>query len=336
MRKFHIIGTSYKEASCKELGKFFLKGERLQSLKESLKNANVPEFVLLSTCNRFEIYLAGEDDISLEKAWGCLKIAFNEDFEEYKAISYQKEQVEAIEHIFSLASGLESEITGETEILGQIKDAYQEYQKEKLCSTILNQIFQKAIHTGKWIRTNTEIGRGKITIGSVSSELAMRIFGELKNSKILLMGSGEVAKSVAKSLSVRGVGLIAVLSRTWENALELSKDIGAMALPYDSLFDDLGRWDIIITALSHQENLLSKEEISKVMKSRRTPLFIMDLAVPANVENSCQDLDDVYLYRLSDLANIAKENVESLQSEVKFSREEIADRAKNCFNKILA
>ncbi|MFI3291189.1 MAG: glutamyl-tRNA reductase [Opitutales bacterium] len=334
MRKFYITGISWKEAGQNEcFASFFLKGERLLALKNLLKEKEIPEFILLSTCNRFEIYYAGEGDLST-KIWQALASIFGDKLEDFRTISYNKEQVEAIEHIFSLASGLESEITGETEIMAQLKGAYQEYQKEKLCATILNQIFQKAIHVGKWIRTNTEIGRGKITIGSVSAELATRIFGELKESKILLMGSGEVGKSVAKALSLRGVGLIAVLSRTWANAQELAEEIGAMALPYSSMFENLDRWDIIITALSEQENLLTKEEISMIVNKRRKPLFIIDLAAPANVEKSCQDLSDVYLYKLSDLAEIAKENVKDLEGEVEIAREEISDRAKNCHKKL--
>ena len=242
---------------------------------------------------------------------------YGADAEDFKKICSVKKNAEAISHLFAVASGLKSQMTGETEILGQVKAAYERARGLRHCGPTLNALFQKAIHCAKWVRTNTEIGRGKISLGSVSSELAARIFEDISRAKILLLGSGEAGRLIADALYVRGARDIVVASRTRANAETLAEKVCGRAENLSEAIQKLSAYDIILSASFSDEPLIVYNAVNEAMQKRRNrPMFLIDLAIPRNIEEKCAQIEDVYIYNLSDLSKIANENMEARRAEI--------------------
>ena len=194
---------------------------------------------------------------------------------------------------------------------------------------MLNTAFQKAAHYAKWVRSNTEIGRGKISLGSVSSELAARIFEDISRAKILLLGSGEAGRLIADALYVRGARDIVVASRTRANAETLAEKVCGRAENLSEAIQKLSAYDIILSASFSDEPLIVYNAVNEAMQKRRNrPMFLIDLAIPRNIEEKCAQIEDVYIYNLSDLSKIANENMEARRAEIESSRKYIKEKAR--------
>ncbi len=334
MRSFGAIGVSCKTAPNEILAQLSLKGERLLFADKAFEKAGVCEFAVVSTCNRVEFYFADESDEIFEKVWSAIGEIYVENTEVFRAHSREYFGQAAVMHIFEVSCGIDSELAGETEILGQIKSAYSVYHERGHCKFVLNKVFQNAIHVGKWIRANTRIGAGKITIGAVAAELAARIFDDVKKADILLLGSGQVGQDVAQSISVRGGGILAVASRSFENALKVCVNSGSFALPLENALQDLSRWDIIICAMALESPILLASSVKKAMANRTKPLFIIDLGMPKNAEDLCSKIDGVYLYNLGDLSRISNENRMYLEGEIAEAKLELQARSKSLFTRL--
>ncbi|MDY6068725.1 MAG: glutamyl-tRNA reductase [Opitutales bacterium] len=329
MKNFGAIGVSHKTAPNEILAQFSLKGERLLFADKAFEKADICEFAIVSTCNRVEFYFADASQEIFEKAWSAIAEIYAENIEIFREHSKEYFKQSAVMHIFEVSCGIDSELTGETEILGQIKSAYSVYHKKGHCKLVLNKVFQNAIHVGKWIRANTQIGAGKITIGAVAAELAARIFDDVKKADILLLGSGQVGQDVAQSISVRGSGILAVASRSFENALKVCVNSGSFALPLENALQDLSRWDIIICAMALESPILLAGNLKKAIQNRKKPLFIIDLGMPKNAEALCAKIDGVYLYDLSDLSRLSNENRMYLEGEIAEAKIELQSRSES-------
>lgn len=329
MGKLYVVGISHMCADAETVGSCGVPKECAAEAEQTLLDADgVSEALILSTCNRVELYFVSE-----RGAENALK-AFEKtpsrgrDFGKFQKLSYTKCGGEAIGHIFEVASGLQSQMTGETEIFGQVKAAYAQASAARHCGAVLNTVFQKTCQCAKWVRTNTDIGHGKISLGSVASELAGRIFDDVSKAKILLAGSGEAGKLVADALFVRGATNMTVASRKFENALRLAEQIGAKASPLETALENLPLFDIAITASYSPTPLITRERAAAAVSARRgKPVFLIDLSVPPNVEISCGELDDLYLYNLDDLSHIANENMAARKSEIETARKYIEAKA---------
>ena len=276
MREIFSIGIDHNSCAPSVIAEYSLGGERQkEACTRALQADGVEEFFALSTCNRVELFAVGDP----QKLFGaCLEAATlggERDAQKFLEKARILKNKDAIVHLFETASGLNSQMIGETEILGQIKKAYAE---EKIyCKAVLNRALQKAIQCAKWIRTNTEIGSGNTTIGSVAAEVASRIFEDVRKSKILLAGSGEVGRSVAMALAARGAENITVASRTWEKAKTLSGDVGGSAIAFERIASELGKYDIAIFALSNAAGIINLDIAQKAEQARGfSPIFIMD------------------------------------------------------------
>ena len=304
----YLCGISHENANASDIGLCSVAKEDCVKRQDIiLKKYKASEIVLLSTCNRVEYYFVGED-LDIEN----FKLEF---FGKLTSLCYVKKNKEAVSHLFEVASGLRSQMTGETEIFGQVKTAYSRSLNCHHCGGILNSVFQKASQVGKWIRTNTEIGHGKISIGSVSAELASQIFEDISKAKILLIGSGEAGKLIADALFVRGATNITIVSRTRVNSDKLAKEIGVKSDDLNNGLAQLGLFDIVICASSAGE-LISCDMVKNSMKKRVSPMFLIDLSVPKNINETCADLDDVYLYDMKNLSEIASANMNMRKSEI--------------------
>jgi glutamyl-tRNA reductase len=307
-----------------------LSSDGVKELQNNLKeHPDIREAAVLSTCNRIEIYAvthskACEKDVAafLENING---FPVNEFFEH----AYVHENVEAVQHAFEVAAGLDSQMVGETQILGQMKASYAAAIEDKTVGPILHRFFQKSFQAAKWARSETKIGTGQVSLGNVAVELATRIFGKLTVSRTLVIGSGEVGREVAKAFRSRGVACMSIASRTHERAEELASEVDGLLIPFSTWQDSLPYVDIGIFATSASGHLLDRETLKQVLAKRpRKPLFLIDLALPRDIEGTAADLPNLYLYNLDDLADIANENLKSRQKEVDNCLVELSRKAR--------
>ncbi len=335
-RHLYAIGVSHNVMLPDMLSCYSLKEGALLRASDILKGSEgVFGHLILSTCNRVEFYMEAESlSLARDAAKAAAALGGERDAGAFDSFAYAKTDSEAVEHIFKVASGLDSMMTGETEILGQVKAAYALFSERKTCTALLNRLFQKAIQAAKWVRTNTRIGRGKISIGSVASELAERIFDDLSSVRILLIGTGEAGGAVAEALALRGAGNITVASRTWERAHALALKVSGAAMPLELALEKLADFDVVVCATSAETPLITsdKARAAAAVRGGRAQ-FLIDLGLPRNIEEN-SDTENSYLYRLEDLSKIANGNMASRKADVEIAMEEIRRRAEYLSDRI--
>jgi glutamyl-tRNA reductase len=289
----------------------------------------IEECVLLATCNRIELYTVGTGDAPAGCEIGVLAALHAVEPEFVAQHAGVSHGVPVIEHLFSVATGLDSQMVGEAEILGQVKDAYADALARGATGPVLNRVFQKGFQAAGWARTHTGIGRGEVSIGNVAVELARRIFGELSESRVLVLGTGEVGEKTAKSFVSRGATDISVASRTFENAHRLAASFGGAAIELPAALAQVGKYDIVVGSSSVEEPLLNAAGVRAAIVSRHgDPLFLIDLGLPRNFDPALRDLDGVFLYNLDDLSAIANENLRARMNEVDKALAGLGDRAR--------
>ena len=248
---------------------------------------------------------------------------------------YQREGESVIRHLFEVTSGIDSQMVGDTEILGQVKKAYEEACNRKLSGKVLNRLFQKGFQTAKWTRSNTGISRGQVNLGNVLADLARRIFGKVENCRLLIVGAGEVAESTMQSFKSRGCQEVTVTGRTFDwcplsrrKPDELAEKFGGFAMTYDGFQDSLQLFDVILTSTSSGKRMITADQAMQAMKKRPAkPLFLIDASVPRNIDEKVSTTDNVFLYNMDDVAAIANENLKSRMAEVERCRGALAHRA---------
>lgn len=269
--------------------------------------------VMLSTCNRVELYAAslcplraldGFRSILTERAG-------------LEAPLYHHDTPRAVRHLFRVASGLDSMVIGETEILGQVKKAYSVAADAGAATRPLHRLFQHAFRVAKSVRTETQITSGPTSVGSVAVELAGKIFGSLEGRRVMILGAGEISERTARSLQSRGVRSVIVSNRTYERAAALAAEIGGMALHFDHWEKAFADIDILITSTNAPHMILTPEKLAPLMRLRGgAPLFVIDLAVPRDADSAINDLDGVFLYDIDSLEQIASESLNVRRKEV--------------------
>jgi glutamyl-tRNA reductase len=268
------------------------------------------EAVVLSTCNRVELYATHSHD-KHSKAHETLRDYLVQHFqlnaEQAASLDlYRHTPEDAARHLFRVVSGLDSMVLGETEIFGQVKAAYQMALATGTTSRELNKLFQRSFTVGKLIREKTAIQRGSTSVGSVAVDLAEKIFGALKSCRVMLIGAGEMSRVCAQSLMSRGAQSVIVSNRSYDKAVELAAEMKGVALKFDEWEHSLHEVDIIISSTAAPHFVVKTEMIEKVMKQRRGhPLFLIDIAVPRDIEPEINDIDEAYLYDIDKLQEIA-------------------------------
>ena len=261
------------------------------------------ESVIVSTCNRIEIYCVADEKmyLSLEK---CFEISLKSgDFSQLDNYKYKGKEV--MRHLCRVASGLDSMVLGETEIFGQLKKAYSVAQSSDNTSKVLNKLFQSSFMIAKNVRTNSKITRGATSVGAAGVDLAEKIFGDLKRCNVMVIGTGEMGQIVAKTLIGRGVKSLEVVSRSLENATLLAKEMGGTPYQLNDGISRLSIIDILITATSSPTTILHKNMVDAIFNKRRgRPLFIVDIAVPRDVDAEISEIPGVYLYDMDALQRI--------------------------------
>lgn len=322
LQSLFVLGSSHHLAPLEVRERFALSKTQAEDLQKKLHaDALVQECVVLNTCNRLEIYgLARTPEIrDAVRDRFCQTHAVDPElFDQY---SFWRTNLEALEHALEVSSGLDSQMIGETDILGQMKDAYASAKANGTTGSILNRLFEKSFQAAKAARSQTAITRGQVSIGSVTVDLAARIFGKLSASRVLLLGSGDVAEKTAQSLKSRGVVDITVSSRQFENAHRLAHQLGGAAVEFSDFEQQLARHDIIVCSTAALHPVISKSSLASALVDRpERPCFLVDLAMPRDVETSAEELENVYLYNLDDLSAIANENIEQRRAEIDKAR----------------
>lgn len=275
------------------------------------------EAVVLSTCNRAEIYAAAETDAATES---CGRFIADYNGLPWDAVSPHLvvyRGAHAADHLFRVAAGLDSLVVGEPQILGQVKNAYAAAADAKRTGALTNRLFASAFTVGKRVRSETRLGEGAVSVSYAAIALARKIFGELKGLSVLILGAGEMAKLTGMHLQAQQVKRLTIASRTLQSAETLARHLKGAAVPWAALGDALSGADIVVTATGATEPVLTRARVEEAMRPRRArPLFIIDIALPRDVEPAVARLDQVFLYDIDDLQGIVKENLSRRATEI--------------------
>jgi glutamyl-tRNA reductase len=325
--KLFVAGLSYKTAPVEVREKLAVHPSRLRCYGCRLKLAGgLSEVVLLSTCNRVEIYgVTAWPKGNLERLFRQL-CGSQVDFTPYL---YFKEGAEAVQHLFSVVGGLDSMVIGETEITGQVKQAYLAAQDAQLTGRVTNRLFQTAFQVAKEIRTQTGVGRGATSVGSVAVELAERIFDQdLSQKTVMIIGAGKMGEACVRHLAKKGARSVLVSNRSYERALNLANEFGGRAVRFDDCCSALAEADIVVSSTGAPQTILHRADIAASMTARRNrPLFLIDIAVPRDIDPDVQQLENVFLYNVDHLETLVRENVLLREQELARCRSIIEQRS---------
>ena len=304
---FNILGINHKTAPVALREKVAFSEERLLAALRTLRQqAGVAEAVILSTCNRTEVYWAGSASGAELSRW--LERHHGHDLDLASSLYVHQEQ-RAVEHAFTVASGLDSMVLGEAQILGQLKDAYRVAQEAGSTGPALNKLFQAAFSAAKRVRSQTRIGENAVSIASAIVSLARRVYSDLSAHTALMVGAGEMNALAARHFMSAGVKRMVIANRTLARAQSLAAELKADAAGLDDLDRELAQADIVISCTASLVPLITKSAVEVAIRARRRrPIFMVDLAVPRDIEPAVADLEDVYLFSIDDLQQLIDEN----------------------------
>lgn len=326
MMKLFVAGLSYKTAPVQVREKLAIAPARLRCLGCRLMvGASLSELVVVSTCNRVEVY--GVSSWARAQVQRLFSILSDSDFD-FTPFLYVKEGAEAVRHLFTVASGLDSMVLGETEITGQVKQAYQAACEAGFTGRITNKLFQEALSVAKKIRTDTQVGRGSTSVGSVAVDLAERIFdGDLTNKTVMIVGAGKMGEACVRHLAKKGAKSVLVLNRSMERAEALANEFGGRGMALSELPHALLEADIVVSSTGAVGTILSRQDLVPIMSGRRNrPLFLVDIAVPRDIAADVEQLSNVYLYNVDHLEQIVRENVKQREHELVRCEQILAER----------
>jgi glutamyl-tRNA reductase len=307
---FLVLGINHRTAPVEIREKVVFAGDELaEALRELRQVRHVREAVIVSTCNRTELYCHADGEVALAE-W----LAHWHDLgsQHIESCLYLLENESAVSHLFAVASGLDSLIIGEPQILGQLKDAYRLAQESDTTGPNLNRLFQGAFSVAKRIRSGTQIGSNPVSVAAAAVNLARTVFDQLSERTALLVGAGETIALAARHLASNGVKRMIVANRTLANAQELAKEFSAYAITLDDLDAHLAEADIVISSTASPVPIIKYEAVKQALRARkRRPIFMVDIAVPRDVEAAVSELEDVYFFTIDDLQTVVSENLES-------------------------
>ncbi len=294
----------------------FSESELPNALERLREQRGISEAVILSTCNRTEIYAVCTSQNGHAILLDFLADANGVPLCQFSHLAYLYQDDDAAAHLMDVASGLDSLVLGEPQILGQVRDTFTTAMKARATGTILNSLFRAAIATGKRARTETEIGKGGFSIGHAAVDLAKSIFGELADSKVLILGAGKMSELTAKHLLASGIGVVFVANRTFDRATALASRLGGRAIQYDEFPEMLAAADIVISSTAAPVHILTRASIMPALKKRRgRPLFLIDIAMPRDISPDIAEIDNVFLYDIDDLESVVEDMARGRESE---------------------
>ena len=319
-----VVGLSHKTASVEVREKLSFPEAKLPDALCSLGNVEtVNENVILSTCNRVETYAVVKDaDAGMERIRQFYMDYHGLEGQVYRDSLYAHHGPEAVRHLFRVAASLDSMVVGEPQILGQLKDSFDHALMHKTTGVVMNRLMKKAISVAKRIRTETKIAESAVSISFAAVELARKIFGDLEGKSVMLAGAGEMAELAAKHLVNNGVKTVLVANRTYERAVALAEEFDGRAVRYEDLASEMAHADILIASTGAPHYILTRDDMARVIKERKNrPVFLIDIAVPRNLDPDINKIDNVYLYDIDDLQSVVQSNIKERQKEAEQAEE---------------
>lgn len=314
-----VVGINHKTAPVETRELFSFSADKVVEANRSLKGSGAfRENLVVSTCNRVEVYaVAGHDQDSANDIKLFLSRYHGLNALDHDGSMYVHKNKDAVAHLFRVVSGLDSMIIGEAEIMAQMKKAYSDAKAALATGKVLNRLFEKAFNTAKKIRTQTFISRGVVSVSSAAIRLSEKILGGLGDKTALVIGTGTVGEQLIVYLKKNGIRSILAANRTMERAEALARKFAATPIAFEDFRSRLAEVDIVITSTGAPHAIVRKDDIASLMPRRKQkPLFIIDLAVPRDVEESVNTIDNAYLYNIDDLQKIVDENLKLRQGEL--------------------
>jgi glutamyl-tRNA reductase len=320
-----IVGVNHKTAPVAIREKVSFSPAEMPQALDSAHHV-VQENIILSTCNRTEIYAANSQSNPVETLTGWLADWHKIPVEQLHPYLYIHQQDEAVRHALRVACGLDSLVLGEPQILGQLKSALQSASDQSTTGNLLNRLMQHAFSTAKKVRTQTSIGANPISVAFAAVSLAKQIFSQLEKQTALLIGAGETIELVGKHLAANKIGKVLVANRSVDKAQKLAAEYGGKGISLQELANHLPQADIVISSTASPVPILGKGTVERALKIRKhRPMFMVDIAVPRDIEQEVAELDDVYLYTVDDLQSVIEENLQSRRAAAEQAEEMVLE-----------
>jgi len=332
LTRIGMVGLNHRDAPVDLREQLAVPVERQGEVMQHLVSEHdLEEGVLISTCNRVEMYFAGGDeDAPAEHLAKTLADRKDVEWSPIRETLYAHEGKEVVHHLFRVAGSLDSMVVGETQIINQVKTAYSEARILGLTGNRLNPMFQEALSLAKEIQEQTDIGERKISVSSVAVDFVSRVFEDLSRKTVMLVGAGETARVCLEHLKEHGVENTIVCNRSRERAEDLAESMGAKPVQFDLLEDYIKDTDVLIVATASESPIIGVGDVQSALRNRNMePVCILDLSVPRNVNPACEDLDQVYLYNIDDLEQIVARNLEARSDEIERSEELVRARVRS-------
>jgi len=325
-----VLGLNYKTTPIKVRERLaFSKDDTAQALAALKDKFDDCEFVILSTCNRVELYCAagGLQGPSVEDLIAFLSLSRNIRTEEFQEFLYTRFDSEAVGHLLTVSSSLDSMVLGESQIIAQVKESYAIACTVKSTGKVLNKLFHYAFTTSKKIYSDTSIASRRVSVAGVAVDLAKQLFADISSAEILVIGAGQMGELLVEHFLHEKCDDITIVNRSSQRGLDLAKAHNIVADNWDKMGDHLLTANIVVASAGGQDYLFTKESLKKAIHKRRAgPLLIIDIAVPRNFEPAVNEIDDVYLYSIDDLAHVAEQNSKLRQDEIDQAVEIICDK----------
>jgi glutamyl-tRNA reductase len=326
-----VVGLNHHTSPVTVREQFALPEAEIPNTLARLRQSGLAdEAVILCTCNRVELYAAAAgESAQIMPALERFLVGCAHGTEPADGAIYRLAEPQSLEHLFKVAAGLDSMVLGETEVLGQLKKAYDLALKHEHTGSRLNRAFQRAFNVAKQIRTETNIQRGSISVASVAVELAEKIFTTLADRVVMVIGAGDTSEKTARALLSRGARGLLVTNRTYERAVAMVNELGGRAVPFEQWDGEFERVDIVISSTASPRHLLDRSRLAPLMKLRKNrPLLLIDIAVPRDIEPEVNSLSNVFLYNVDDLQTIADDYLNQRREEIARCEDIIHDKVK--------
>jgi glutamyl-tRNA reductase len=310
--KLALAGINHRTAPVEVREQLAFRAEELpQALQQLQQEPGIAESLILSTCNRVEITATLQNQADTHKVLcGFLAASHHLTPEQISPHLYVFEEADAIRHLFRVASSLDSMVVGEPQILGQLKQAYSQARESGAIGSYLEAVLTRAFSVAKRVRTETEIGQSAVSISYAAVELAREIFGSLHRRRVMIIGAGKMSEAAARHLQRAGANEILIANRTQQRAHELAKLFDGTVIPYTSLFDRLPEVDIVITSSGAPHYILTPSNVRAALETRRNqPMFLIDIAVPRNIDPAVNEMEHAFLYDIDDLQRVVDRNL---------------------------
>ncbi len=331
-----LVGVNHRTAPVEIRERLAMPSDRLQERLHSLRaERGLDEAVILSTCNRVEIYALAPRETGSRDIVTWLAGTHGLGTRELEKHSMALTGEPAVAHLFRVASSLDSMVVGEPQILGQLKTAFGASLEGRAIGQPLQRLMHGAIRVAKRVRTETKIGREPVSVGRAGTELARQVFGDLKGRTAMLVGAGDVARLVAKSMLGHGLGELVVVNRTYARAAELAAEFDGTAAHLDQLHRYLEKVDVVIASTAAEHHVVTRDDLARIMRVRRyRPLFCIDLSVPRNIDPGVNRLDGCFAFNVDDLTEVARQGLERRQEEAAAAERIVAEEAGRCYRSL--